>query len=84
MQKVKTEKVTKEYLLLSQNENEFTKKKQLKHERERLQGSYPRGIFNPLGISDEFLFRYNFNDKKCILFEQGRFFHTQGNHFPAG
>ena len=30
--KVKAEKVTKEYLLLSQNENEFTKKKQLKHE----------------------------------------------------
>ena len=33
MQKLKTEKVTKEYLLLSLNENEFTKKKKLKHER---------------------------------------------------
>ena len=32
MQKLKTEKVTKEFLLLSQNENEFIKKKQLKHE----------------------------------------------------
>ena len=38
----------------------------------------------PLGISDEFLFRNNFNDQKMHLFEQGRFFHTQGNHFPAG
>ena len=31
MQKVKTEKVAKDYLLLSQNESEFTKNKQLKH-----------------------------------------------------
>ena len=32
---------------------------------EHFQGCYPpRGMFNPLGISDEFLFRNNFNDKK--------------------
>ena len=82
MQKLKTEKVTKEYLLLSQEENYLQKRNNLSS-RERLQGSYPSGMFNPLGISDEFLFRNNFNDQKCILFEQGRFFHSQGNHFPA-
>ena len=38
----KTEKVTKGYLLLSQNENYLQKENSSM--RERLQGSYPRGI----------------------------------------
>ena len=42
--------------------------------RERLQGSYPRGIFNPLGISDEFLFRKDFSTLKGIISLQGNFY----------
>ena len=78
MQKVKAEKVTKEYLLLSQNENEFTKKKQLKHE-----GAPRRGIFNPLGISDEFLFRNNFDDQKLHFIRTRKLFPHSRESFPC-
>ena len=44
--------------------------------RERLQRSYPRGIFNPLGISDEFLFRNNFNDQKNAFYSNKEDFST--------
>ena len=85
MQKLKTEKVSKEYLLLCQAKMKTNLQKRSNlRAMERLQGSYPRGIFNPLGIRDEFLFCNNFNNQKCILFEQGRLFHSQGNHFPVG
>ena len=78
MEKVKTEQVTKEYVLLSQNENEFTKSM-----RERLQGSYPRGIFNHLGISDEFLFRNNFNYQKMHFIRTRKIFPHSRESFPC-
>ena len=72
----------------------FTKRNDL-NTRERLQGSYPRGIFNPLGISDEFSFRNNFNDQKMHFIRTRKIFphfHTdfskgiislQGNFYSA-
>ena len=53
--------------------------------RERLQGAYLCEIFNPLGISNEFLFRNNFNDQKMHFIRTRKIFpHSKGNHFPAG
>ena len=63
MQELKTEKSPLGISLPGQDENEFTKKKQLRHER-ALSRILPSWMFNPLGISDEFLFRNNFNDHK--------------------
>ena len=48
-----------------QNENYLQKRNNLST-RERLQGSYPRGMFNPLGTSDVFLFRNNFNNQNFL------------------
>ena len=52
--KMKTEKVAKEYLLLSQNEQHEGAPSRI----------LPSWDVNPLSISDEFLFRNNFNDQK--------------------
>ena len=82
MQKLKTEKVTKEYLLLSQNENYLQKRNNLST-RERLQGSYPRGMFNPLGISDEILFHNNFNDQKMHFIRTRKIFPHSRESFPC-
>ena len=73
MQKLKAEQVTKEYLLLSQNENEFTKKKQLKHER-ALSMILPSWMLNLLGIRDEFFFRNNFNDQNMHFIRTRKIF----------
>ena len=37
-------------------------------------------MFHPLGVSHCLLLS-NSNDRKCISFKQGRFFHTPGNYF---
>ena len=67
MQKLKTEKVTKEFL---------------KHEGVP-QGSYPRGMFTPLGVSDEFLFRNNFNDQKTHFIRTRKIFPHSRESFPC-
>ena len=79
MQKLKTEKSLRNIFYSAKMKMNLQRRNNL-NTIERFQGSYPRGMFNPLGISDEFLFRNNLNVQKC---EQGRFFHTQGNHFPV-
>ena len=83
MQKLKTEKSLRNLFYAAKMKMNLQKRNNLRT-RECLQGSYPRGMFNPLGISDEFLFRNDFNDQKMHFFKQGRFCHTQGNHFPVG
>ena len=63
MQKLETEQVTKEYLYSAKMKMNLQRRNNLST-REPFQGSYPRGMFNPLGISNEFFFRNNFNDQK--------------------
>ena len=66
MQKLKTEKSLMNIFYSAKMKMNLQKRNNLS-KRECLQGSYPRGMFNPLGISDEFLFRNNFNDQKMKL-----------------
>ena len=63
MQKLKTEKVPKEYLYSAKMKMNLQRRNNLST-RERFQGSYARGCLVLLGISDEFLFCNNFNDHK--------------------
>ena len=63
MQKPKTEKPLRNIFNSAKMKINLQKRNNLST-RECLQGSYPRGMFNPLGISDEFLFCNNFNDHK--------------------
>ena len=51
--------------------------------RERFQWSYPRGMFNPLGITDEFLFRNNFNDQKMHFIRTRKIFPHSREAFPC-
>ena len=79
MQIVKTEKVTKEYLYSAKMK---LQKRNNLSTRERLQGSYPRGMFNPLGISDELLLRNNFNDQKMHFIRTRKIFPHSRESFP--
>ena len=73
MQKVKTEKSLRNIFYSAKMKMNLQKRNNLST-RERLQGSYPRGMFNPLGISDEFLFRNNFNDQKMHFIRTRKIF----------
>ena len=84
MQKLKTEKVSKEYLLLCQAKMKTNLQKRSNlRAMERLQRSYPRGVFNPLGIRDEFLFCNNFNDKKMHFIRTRKIFPLSRESFPC-
>ena len=82
MQKLKTKKVTKEYLYSAKMKMNLQRRNNLST-RERFQGSYPRGMFNPLGISDEFLFRNNFNDQKMHFIRTRKIFPHSRESFPC-
>ena len=70
MQKLKTEKSLRNIFYSAKIKMNLQKRNNLSM-RECLQGSYPRGMFNPLGISNEF---DNFNDQKMHFIRTGRIF----------
>ena len=82
MQKLKTEKVTKEYLYSAKMKMNLQRRNNLSS-RERFQGSYPRGCLILLGISGEFLFRNNFNDQKMHFIRTRKIFPHSRESFPC-
>ena len=82
MQKLKTEKSLRNIFYSAKMKMNLQKRNNLST-RERLQGSYPRGKFNPLSISDEFLFRNNFNDQKMHFILTRKIFPQSRESFPC-
>ena len=81
MQKLKTEKVPKEYLYSAKMEMNLQRRSNLST-REHFQGSYPRGCLVLLVISDEFLFCDNFNDHKMHFIGTRNIFQHSRESFP--
>ena len=82
MQNVKLEKSLRNIFYSAKMKMNLQKRNNLRT-RERLQGFYPRVIFNPLGISDEFLFRNNFNDQKMHFIRTRKIFPHSWESFPC-
>ena len=82
MQKVKTEKSLRNIFYSAKMKMNLQKRNNLST-WERLQGSYPRGMFNPLGISDEFLFRNNSYHEKMHFIRTRKIFPHSRESFPC-
>ena len=80
MQKAKTEKLLRNIFYSAKMK---LQKRNNLSTRERLQGSYPRGMFNPLDISDKLLFRNNFNDQKMHFIRTRKIFPHSRESFPC-